>query len=321
MAALYLSHCLRTIIRRIDCDGLLPIYGQIADCTTGEHLTRRVYCLPCSPKCLFNNDLVMIVISVLALAFYLLAIIASLHLLLSAKPVGQVSLFACVGLALTAHGMAVGSEVLATHSGQNLSMLNVASLVSLIISCFMTCVTRRFNGWILLPVVYSFSALLLAASALIPGRYITHLEAHPQLLLHIGLALMAYSVLMIACLFALQLACLDRQLKSRKISHLPAMPPLMTVEKRLFQLISAGLLLLTLSIASGLFFLEDMFAQGKSHKAILSILAWCVYALLLWGHHTRGWRGRKVIMLSLIGSFILTLAYFGSRFVKEVLLS
>ena len=46
----------------------------------------------------------MIVISVLALAFYLLAIIASLHLLLSAKPVGQVSLFACVGLALTAHG-------------------------------------------------------------------------------------------------------------------------------------------------------------------------------------------------------------------------
>jgi ABC-type uncharacterized transport system permease subunit len=157
----------------------------------------------------------MIVISVLALAFYLLAIIASLHLLLSAKPVGQVSLFAC-RLALTAHGMAVGSEVLATHSGQNLSMLNVASLVSLIISCFMTCVTRRFNGWILLPVVYSFSALLLAASALIPGRYITHLEAHPQLLLHIGLALMAYSVLMIACLFALQLACLDRQLNPER---------------------------------------------------------------------------------------------------------
>ncbi|MEN9585164.1 MAG: hypothetical protein RLZZ616_2170 [Pseudomonadota bacterium] len=273
------------------------------------------------PNSLFNNDLVMIVISVLALAFYLLAIIASLHLLLSAKPVGQAPLFACIGLALIAHGAAVAGEVLVTHSGQNLSMLNVASLVSLIIGCFMTCVTRRFNGWILLPVVYSFSALLLAASALIPGRYITHLEAHPQLLLHIGLALMAYSVLMIACLFALQLACLDRQLKSRKISQLPAMPPLMTVEKRLFQLISAGLFLLTLSIASGLFFLEDMFAQGKSHKAILSILAWCVYMLLLWGHHTRGWRGRKVITLSLIGSFILTLAYFGSRFVKEVLLS
>ncbi|MGL4251641.1 MAG: cytochrome C assembly family protein [Aeromonas sp.] len=262
----------------------------------------------------------MIVISVLALAFYLLAIFASLHLLLSTRPVAQRSLFACVGLALVTHASALGTEIL-QGSGQNLSMLNVASLVSLIISAFMTSITRRFNGWILLPVVYSFSALLLAASALIPGRYITHLEAHPQLLLHIGLALMAYSVLMIACLFALQLACLDKQLKSRKLSQLPAMPPLMTVEKRLFQLISAGVVLLTLSIASGLFFLEDMFAQGKSHKTVLSILAWCIYVVLLWGHHTYGWRGRKVISLSLLGSLILTLAYFGSRFVKEVLLS
>ncbi len=41
------------------------------------------------PNRLLDNDPVMIVISVLALAFYLLAIIASLHLLLSAKPVGQ----------------------------------------------------------------------------------------------------------------------------------------------------------------------------------------------------------------------------------------
>ncbi|MGL5039870.1 MAG: cytochrome C assembly family protein [Aeromonas sp.] len=262
----------------------------------------------------------MIVISVLALAFYLLAIIASLHLLLSVRPVGQRPLFVCIGLALIAHLYSLGSEIL-QGSGQNLSMLNVASLVSFIICCFMTCIARRFNGWILLPVVYSFSALLLAASALIPGRYITHLEAHPLLLLHIGLALLAYSVLMIACLFALQLACLNKQLKSRKISTLPSMPPLMTVEKRLFQLIFAGVLLLTLSIASGFFFLEDMFAQGKSHKAVLSIIAWCIYVFLLWGHHTYGWRGRKVITLSLLGSVILTLAYFGSRFVKEVLLS
>ncbi|PJG59406.1 cytochrome C assembly family protein [Aeromonas cavernicola] len=262
----------------------------------------------------------MIVISVLALAFYLLAIFASVHLLLSAKPVGLRSLYACVWFALIGHATALGTEVL-PGTGQNLSMLNVASLVSLIISVFMTCISRRFNGWILLPVVYSFSTLLLTASALIPGRYITHLEAHPQLLLHIGLALMAYSVLMIACLFALQLACLDKQLKSRKLSQLPTMPPLMTVETRLFQLIFAGVVLLTLSIASGLFFLEDMFAQGKSHKAVLSILAWCVYVVLLWGHHTYGWRGRRVITLSLLGCFILTLAYFGSRFVKEVLLS
>jgi ABC-type uncharacterized transport system permease subunit len=111
--------------------------------------------------------------------------------------------------------MAVGSEVLATHSGQNLSMLNVASLVSLIISCFMTCVTRRFNGWILLPVVYSFSPA--AGSQRAHSRALHHPSgsAPPVTAAH-RLALMAYSVLMIACLFALQLACLDRQLNPER---------------------------------------------------------------------------------------------------------
>ncbi|ALP40929.1 inner membrane protein YpjD [Aeromonas schubertii] len=262
----------------------------------------------------------MIVLSVLALAFYLLAIIASLHLLLSPGAQGHRQLFACAGLALLCHLFSLTQEVL-TQSGQNLSLLNVASLVSFIISAFMTGVTKRFNGWLLLPVVYGFSALLIVADTLIPNHFITHLESHPQLLLHIGLALIAYSVLSIASLFALQLAYLDYRLKARKLTHLPAMPPLMTVEKRLFRLMTVGLFLLTLSIASGFFFLSDMFAQGKAHKAILSIIAWCVYVFLLWGHHVHGWRGRKVVWLSLLGSLILTLAYFGSRFVKEILLS
>lgn len=265
------------------------------------------------------TDYLMIVISILALAFYLLAITASLHLLLHPAQKGYRQLFACVALALTLHGVSLIEEVV-TQSGQNLSLLNVASLVSLIINTFMTLVVRRFNGWVLLPVVYGFSSLLIVADTLIPSRFMTHLEAHPQLLLHIGLALLAYSVLSIASLFALQLAYLDYRLKSRKLTQLPSMPPLLTVERRLFQLMTTGLFLLTLSIASGLFFLQDMFAQGKSHKAILSIIAWCVYVLVLWGHHVHGWRGRKVVWLSLLGGFLLTLAYFGSRFVKEVIL-
>lgn len=262
----------------------------------------------------------MIASSLLALAFYLLASIATLHLLLNPGRRGYGQLFACGALALLCHAILLTQEVM-TQSGQNLSMLNVASLISLIISAFMTAIVRRVNGWILLPVVYGFSALLIVADTLIPSRYITHLENHPQLLLHIGLALLAYSVLSIASLFALQLAYLDYRLKSRKLTQLPSMPPLMSVEQRLFQLMTVGLFLLTLSIASGLFFLHDMFAQGKAHKAILSIVAWCTYVLVLWGHHVHGWRGRRVAWLSLLGGFILTLAYFGSRFVKEVILS
>ena len=63
-----------------------------------------------------------------------------------------------------------------------------------------------------------------------------------------------------------------------------------------------------------------MFAKEEAHKAVLSIIAWFIYAILLWGHFRKGWRGRLVIYITIAGSSLLTLAYFGSRFVREVIL-
>ena len=43
----------------------------------------------------------------------------------------------------------------------------------------------------------------------------------------------------------------------------PGIPPLMTVEKQLYHLVIIGVILLSLSLATGFIFLEDMFADGK----------------------------------------------------------
>ncbi|MBV7261868.1 inner membrane protein YpjD [Photobacterium sp. WH24] len=204
--------------------------------------------------------------------------------------------------------------------GQNLSILNVASLISLIIAIITTLAMVKMRIWFLLPVIYSFAAINLAAAAVLPGGFITHLEAHPQILLHISLALFAYSTLMIATLYAIQLAWLDYKLKHKKLAFNPNLPPLMLVERQLFKIILVGHILLTITLITGFIFLQDMFAQGKTHKAVLSILAWGVYSVLLWGHYRMGWRGKKVVWFSLIGAFLLTLAYFGSRFVKEIII-
>ncbi|MDO6708716.1 MULTISPECIES: inner membrane protein YpjD [unclassified Photobacterium] len=204
--------------------------------------------------------------------------------------------------------------------GQNLSILNVASLISLIISVITTVAMLRMRLWFLLPVIYSFAAINLAAAAILPGAFITHLESHPQVLLHISLALFAYSTLMIATLYAIQLAWLDYKLKHKKLAFNPNLPPLMSVERQLFKIILVGHGLLTITLITGFVYLQDMFAQGKTHKAVLSLLAWCVYSVMIWGHYRQGWRGKKVIWFSLIGAFLLTLAYFGSRFVKEIII-
>lgn len=92
------------------------------------------------------------------------------------------------------------------------------------------------------------------------------------------------------------------------------------METLLFQLIGVGFGLLSVSLLSGLMFLENLFTQHLAHKTVLSILAWIVFAVLLWGRAYRGWRGQVAIRWTLGGFFSLMLAYFGSKMVLEIIL-
>jgi ABC-type uncharacterized transport system permease subunit len=92
------------------------------------------------------------------------------------------------------------------------------------------------------------------------------------------------------------------------------------MESLLFEMIGSGFVLLTLALASGFVFLEDMFAQHLVHKTVLSSLGWLVFGGLLVGRLRYGWRGRTAIIWTLSGFVILVLAYFGSKAVLELIL-
>lgn len=210
----------------------------------------------------------------------------------------------------------------APELGQNLSMLNVASLVGWLISVTMLLASVKLPNTILLPVVYGFTGLIVLLSSFIPDAHIMHLELQLSLLVHITLSLFAYACLGIAFLYALQLSYINLRLKEKNASMLhSSLPPLLAVENILFKLLLVGTILLTLSLISGFVFLDNMFAQEQAHKTVLSMLAWGIYSTILIGHSALGWRGKPVIWSTTIAGVLLTLAYFGSRFVREVLLN
>ena len=88
----------------------------------------------------------------------------------------------------------------------------------------------------------------------------------------------------------------------------------------MFKLVQIGTVLLVISLVSGFVFLEDMFSRLYAHKTVLSMFALILYVIVLAGQKLRGWRARQVILLNVIGVLLLTVAYFGSRFVREILL-
>ena len=98
------------------------------------------------------------------------------------------------------------------------------------------------------------------------------------------------------------------------------LPPLQVQESLLFQLIGIGFFMLSLSLVSGVIFIDDIFAQHLVHKTALSLVAWVVFGVLLWGRWRHGWRGRTAIRWSLAGAVVLALAYFGSKLVLELVL-
>ena len=142
-----------------------------------------------------------------------------------------------------------------------------------------------------------------------------------QIKLHVVFALLGFSVLCIAALFAIFLWLQERALRLHRFGGLvSALPPLTLTEALMFQLIGAGFALLTLALLSGILFVDNLFAQHLIHKTVLSIGAWAIFGTLLFGRWRYGWRGRRAVRLTLAGMALLLLAYFGSRFVLELVL-
>jgi ABC-type uncharacterized transport system permease subunit len=142
-----------------------------------------------------------------------------------------------------------------------------------------------------------------------------------QIQLHAGLALLAYAALSLAALLAIMLWLQERALRKRQLATtLRAFPPLTMIESLLFRLIGAGFALPTLALLSGMVFVENLFAQHLVHKTVLSLLAWGVFGALLYGRVRHGWRGRRAVRLTLSAMLLLGLAFFGSKFVLELVL-
>ncbi len=205
--------------------------------------------------------------------------------------------------------------------GMDLGFFNAASLVGWLVAliALATLFKPHFEnlGVVLLPL----AGLSILLAELFPSDRLMVIESDWPLDAHIILSLIAYSLMGVAALQALLMAVQEHRLRRRMPGGVwSALPPLQLMERFLFQLIIAGFVLLTLALFAGFIFVHNLMAQHLVHKTVLSLLAWLVFAILLWGRWRFGWRGRTAIRWTLGGFVVLMLAYFGSKAVLELIL-
>ena len=168
----------------------------------------------------------------------------------------------------------------------------------------------------------TFGAAAVLLAWLFPGSALTE-TASPWLPLHLAFGIASYGLFGVAVVHAWFMTRAESRI--RHALNADAGLPLLTLERLTYRFVSAGFVLLTLTLLAGFFFGDTLYGLGHAlhldHKTVFSLLAWLTFAVLLLGRHAFGWRGKTAVRVLYTGSAFLLLAYVGSRFVLEVILA
>jgi ABC-type uncharacterized transport system permease subunit len=198
----------------------------------------------------------------------------------------------------------------------------LAAVVWLMLTIYWTCsFFYRVEGLQLF--MLPLAMLTLGFALVFPGNHVVHDLENPAFALHILVSMLAYSLFAIGAMLAVLMLLLERALHARRsVPLLQQLPPLLSLEKMMFQVLTVGFALLTATLLSGVVFSEEVFGRPATftHKTVFGVLSWILFGALLAGRRRYGWRGRVAIRWTLAGFVALLLAYIGSKVVLELIL-
>ncbi len=247
--------------------------------------------------------------------FAFLGYVTSVLLLHRQEKTTDSALMVAMGVGIVAHSI----QVLMRLNGvmYDVSVMNVLTLVAV---CMVIIGAVRYFMYAD-SVAYTVVALIASVCVWLPVFFEAPLTAVNSwsLKVHITLSIAAYLTLGFAALYACLLLLQDYRLRKGKgIFRLNL--SLNYLERTMMSFTVFGELLLTLSLATGLLFIRDMWAQHVVHKVVFGAISWLVIGVLLARHYHQGFRGRQAAIWLLSGFICLVLSYFGSAFVLQMIL-
>jgi ABC-type uncharacterized transport system permease subunit len=231
---------------------------------------------------------------------------------------------AILPVALVLHGMLVYNGIL-VDEGLNLGFSKAISLIVWLTVAIYWLASLAVPGLSSIQGLWAPIALLaVLLQAFLPSRYLVHYGGDPLFTLHFAIAMLAYSLFVVATMHALVMLAEVRWLHRGVMPpFLKSLPPLLEMEALLFRILFAAFVLLTLTVVTGVFFAEQLFGRPFrfNHKTVLGLVSWGIYGTLLAGRYLRGWRGKFAAYWTLGGFAVLLLSYVGYRFVAEIILN
>ena len=166
-------------------------------------------------------------------------------------------------------------------------------------------------GAFVLPVVLIFSVKSTTTRALnLPG--FEPALSGAWLWVHIGLALIGIAAFVLNFAGALMYLLQERQLKGKRPGNLYyRLPPLETLDRLTYRTLALGFPFLTTGLVLGVLWAGPAWGSVFAFDplALLSFVAWAIYAGTLAGRAAAGWHGRRAAYFAIVGfaALVLTL--------------
>jgi len=131
---------------------------------------------------------------------------------------------------------------------------------------------------------------------------------------HVGFAFLGDALLGLSACFAAMYLIQARQLKKKRISRFYyRLPPLDVLDRLSYRCISIGFPSLTIGILTGSIWLKTgqqaAYIDWHDGRQTATLLTWFLYAALLHGRITAGWRGRRVAWLNVLGFLVILVTF------------
>jgi len=239
------------------------------------------------------------------------------HLLLEGRIVGYggtvISFLGLVALSvgLISRGIEAGHWPLTSTYEFSLVFVWGIVLVYLLLERFMG---TREGGAFALPIAFllcTYARFLISESAQAPQPLVPALRSL-WLQLHVGTAAIAYGAFAVACSGGVMYLAGEFTSRRRGTGD-ASLPSLQLSDRFTYWAVAFGYPFMSLSIITGAVWAQVAWGRywGWDIKETWALITWLVYTLFLHLRAIRGWRGRPVAVLSIVGFAVVLFTFLG----------
>jgi cytochrome c-type biogenesis protein CcsB len=165
-----------------------------------------------------------------------------------------------------------------------------------------------------------FAAILasggIAATSIIPGAEPDITPLMPALksnwlFFHVFTCFLAYSAFAVGCIAAIYSLIIQRRRETEKSQ-------VQSLDITMYRMVMVGFLLLSMGIITGSAWAYRAWGRywGWDPKEVWSLITWIVYAIFLHARVTKGWGGKKLAWIAVIGFFVVLFTFFGVNYLS-----